>query len=91
MPVGSGKKRLQKRMAMQPGLRRCLCRQQTMSRQMAIKRVRQLLCTGNAICSESLALITLFHMEMDELTEAGVPYEMVRALEKRYPHVLPGN
>jgi hypothetical protein len=33
-------------------------------------------------------LISRFRIFADELTESGVPYEMVRALEWRYPHLL---
>lgn len=62
-----------------------LKRQQVLSREKALRRVKQLLQPSNGIPGEVIDLIALFHLEMDELTEAGVPYEMVRALEKRFP------
>ncbi len=56
----------------------------TVSRLEALKRVEQLLQKNQGLL-EAYHLIQSFRLEPDDLTEAGVAYEMVRALEKRYP------
>jgi hypothetical protein len=65
-----------------------MARRQTLSRPIALKQVKKLLSQTNAIPPEAVELISLFRLQIDELTEAGVPYEMVRALEKRYALLL---
>ncbi len=65
--------------------RRLLKRHQALSRGRALARVARLLTQESAIPDEAFTLMTLFQFHCDELTESGVSYEMVRALERRYP------
>ncbi len=65
--------------------------QQKMSRARAFRRVKQLLVEQHILVDEAIDLITAFQMEADELTEAGVSYEMVRALERHLHSGVPEN
>ena len=65
-----------------------LGRQKVLSRTKSIRRLKQLLTGKSGIPAEAIEIITLFHLHVDELTEAGIPYEIVRALEKHYPLLL---
>lgn len=58
---------------------------QALSRSHAIRQVKKSLTKKDHISPDALRLILLFHIGVEELTESGVPYEMVRALEKRHP------
>lgn len=91
MPETPGKKRTQRSSKHCPsskGIRELLGRQKVLSRAKALKRIKELLTKESPIPLEAIDLVALFHFQMDELTEAGIPYEMVRALEKRYPFLL---
>jgi hypothetical protein len=89
MPSGKGAKRSQKQVKSssksKPATRSAQQRQHVLSRTKALKRIQQLLSEGNVLPEEAIELVSMFHFQVDELTEAGVPYEMVRALETRYP------
>jgi hypothetical protein len=56
-------------------------RGQQLSREQAIHRVRGLLA-DSAMNPEALRLIDLFQIAAEELSEAGVSYEMLKALEQ---------
>ncbi len=63
-------------------------KQQVLSRAKALRRVKTLLSQKKRIPPEALELIALFHLQADDLTEAGIAYEVVRALEKQFPLLL---
>jgi hypothetical protein len=65
-----------------------LHQKKAISRSEALSKVKKLLSRKSTIPSEALDLISLFYLHTDELTEAGVSYEVVRALEKRHPMLL---
>ncbi len=91
MPQDADKKRSHKPVknsAAPRGRRSVMGRRPTLSRPTALRQVKQLLSQTNTIPPEAVELISLFRIQIDELTEAGVPYEMVRALEKRYALLL---
>ncbi len=91
MPESAGKKRVSKSKQKKPtnsDLQGVLGRQKALSRAKALRRMTQILTLDNIICDEVVQLMTFFDFHIDELTEAGVPYEVVRALEKRYPLLL---
>jgi hypothetical protein len=56
-------------------------RGQQLSREQAIHRVRDLLA-DTTLHPEALRLIDLFQIAAEELSEAGVSYEMLKALEQ---------
>lgn len=51
------------------------------SRDGAIRQIRRHMTT-NTLHPDVLRLIELFHIEPEELSEAGLPYESLKALEK---------
>jgi hypothetical protein len=57
-------------------------RGQQLSRAQAIRHVRGLLA-DTTLNPEALRLIDLFQIAAEELSEAGVSYEMLKALEQR--------
>jgi len=63
-------------------------RQTLLSRKKALRRVHQLLSTNKVLVREAIQMISQYHFHTDDLTEAGISYEMVRAIEKRYPLLL---
>lgn len=65
-----------------------LTRHRGLSRAKALRRIASLLNSESGISSSVVALMSRLCLHADELTEAGVPYEMVRALETRYPQLL---
>lgn len=86
MPVKSGAKRMHSKPKQKEytRLRRLLTRQQVLSRGKVIRRLKKLLRDEEVITPEVFDLVTLFDIQVDELTEAGVSYEMVKALETQY-------
>jgi hypothetical protein len=63
-------------------------KQQRTCRLRAVNRVKQLLRLGNGIPEEVVALISRFQFQIDELTEAGITYEVVRAIEWYHPFLF---
>jgi hypothetical protein len=55
---------------------------QAMSRQQAIHRIRRLL-QRSAASTQAEQLISLFNIQPEELSEAGVPFEVLKSLERR--------
>lgn len=91
MPEPSGKRRLSKGIRLYEQdirLRRALKNTTALTRKKALKRLAHALIRKNAITDDVLQLMALFQFQGDDLTEAGVSYEMVMALEKRYPMLL---
>lgn len=92
MPGGSGKRCLQKLDKASTGIRTrsmdLVRQQQVISRTEALRRVKQLLSNQSVVSDEALRLIALFYLHGDELTEAGISYEMVRAVERCHPMLL---
>jgi hypothetical protein len=56
---------------------------QRMSREEALSKIRTLLRRSPANPS-ALRLMSLFNIQPEELTEVGVPYEVVRYLDRQY-------
>ncbi len=54
-----------------------------MSRSEAVRNIRKHLRRSPSHAA-ARHLIMLFNIQAEELTEAGVPYEVLKALEKRY-------
>jgi hypothetical protein len=64
-------------------------RYRLLARQRALRQILVLLTEApNVIAPKICALIAQYHFRADELTEAGICYEMVRALETRCPSLL---
>ena len=68
--------------------RRLLSKQKTLTRARTLRRIKQLLAQDEQFSQELVELLSLFHFQADDLTEAGICYEVVKALEKRYPLLL---
>lgn len=88
MPEASGQKRARKnnrKGALSSPAQKALKYRQTMSRLEALRQVKILLEEGKTIPREAIALIAMFEIHLEELTEMGSPYEIVRALETRHP------
>ena len=56
-----------------------------LTRVKALRQIKKILCSRHMLTGQVLELMTLFHFRAEELTEAGIPYEVVRALEKHHP------
>ena len=70
------------------GLNQILGKRSIMHRRNALRRISALLSANPAVTEEALYLMWLFHFHPDDLTEAGVPFEVVKALERQHPFLL---
>ena len=61
---------------------------QGLSRKKALQRICKTLNRSSRITHDVIELLTLFHFQADELTEAGVSYEVVKALETRHAFLM---
>lgn len=61
---------------------------QKLSRLKSLRQLVRLLENQADIPEEAIRLMLLFQYSADELTEAGISYETVRAVEKHYPFIL---
>lgn len=57
-------------------------------RQHALSILSESLTAQDWVDDTMLALIAQYHLEPDELTEAGLSYETVKALEQHHPHLF---
>lgn len=55
---------------------------EALSREQALSQIRGLL-SGSRLHAQALRLIDLFQIEAEELAEAGVSFEMLKALERK--------
>jgi hypothetical protein len=61
----------------------CLFREgERISRDEALLQIRRHMIADGSLHPDVLRLIELFHIEPEELSEAGLPYESLKALEK---------
>lgn len=63
-------------------------RQRVLSRCKTLRMLAMLLAEPSPLPAEALLMLTRHHYTADELTEAGVSYEVVRAIERCYPFLL---
>lgn len=78
---------MRSQLTMQTAVSRLVGRHQTLSRPKALKSLCHAL-RGQADWTRAGQYLSMFQFHPEELTEAGLPYEMVRALESRFPLLI---